>query len=297
MPTSFPGANDSFTEPAAPSSTPLDDDGGSGRIMVDNHEDLGHAIMAMQAQATLLAHSHNGVGRNGSKLAQANTHESPDTDSGSSAIHHTIGTGAGQGAAGNHSHSVSTVWPVGAVFITEVAGNPGSAPHSLPGTWTQITGTFIVAAGGTYTAGATGGDTTHTHICTHSSSSTHTHTSAATGSTGSHSHTCNTTGSSTFSHSHSSSQSTTAGDSVAEAPDTPDTTYVMISANHSHTSNSSSSTSHSHTVGSTGSDGTHSHTVAATDSEAAHTHTSTIASAANINLPAYLVVYMWYRSA
>lgn len=39
------------------------------------------------------------------KLAQANTHESPDTDSATTALHHTIGTGANQAAAGNHTHA------------------------------------------------------------------------------------------------------------------------------------------------------------------------------------------------
>lgn len=41
----------------------------------------------------------------GNKLAQANTHESPDTDSATSALHHTLGTGANQAAAGNHTHA------------------------------------------------------------------------------------------------------------------------------------------------------------------------------------------------
>jgi hypothetical protein len=38
------------------------------------------------------------------KLAQANTHESADTDSATTALHHTLGTGANQAAAGNHTH-------------------------------------------------------------------------------------------------------------------------------------------------------------------------------------------------
>ena len=37
------------------------------------------------------------------KLAQANTHEFPDTDSASTALHHTLGTGANQACAGNDS--------------------------------------------------------------------------------------------------------------------------------------------------------------------------------------------------
>jgi hypothetical protein len=37
------------------------------------------------------------------KFVQANTHESPDTDSATTALHHTIGTGANQACAGNDS--------------------------------------------------------------------------------------------------------------------------------------------------------------------------------------------------
>lgn len=61
-------------------------------------------------------HDHDGSPTQ--KLAQANTHQSPDTDSGTSSLHHTIGTGANQAAAGNHTH--------GGVSLTveEVDGSP-----------------------------------------------------------------------------------------------------------------------------------------------------------------------------
>ena len=296
MPTSFPGSNDSFSEPASPSSTPLDDDGGSGRIMVASHEDLGDAIMAMQGQATLLVHSHDGAtSRHGSKLVQANTHQSPDTDASTSALHHTIGTGANQGAAGNHSHSVAVVWPVGAVFITEIAGNPASSPHDLPGTWTAIEGNFLVAAGSTFTAGSTGGGTSHTHSATFSTTGSHSHTSANVANGGTHTHNTNSTGSSTFGHSHSSSSSSGSSDSVAE--DEGGSSYVTVNGSHDHSSGGANTSSHSHSVGDTSSDGTHAHTVAGTDTLGSHTHTSTINSAANINLPPHLAVYVWYRSA
>jgi len=39
------------------------------------------------------------------KLAQANTHESADTDTAPTSLHHTLGTGANQAAAGNHTHT------------------------------------------------------------------------------------------------------------------------------------------------------------------------------------------------
>lgn len=39
------------------------------------------------------------------KITQANSHQTPDTDSGTSSLHHTIGGGANQAAAGNHTHT------------------------------------------------------------------------------------------------------------------------------------------------------------------------------------------------
>ena len=40
-------------------------------------------------------------------LSQANSHASADTDTATTAIHHTLGTGANQAAAGNHTHSLT----------------------------------------------------------------------------------------------------------------------------------------------------------------------------------------------
>lgn len=106
MATDFPGADDVFTEPSSPGTTALSSAGTGSRNHTQHHRDLGDAIEAMQAQATLLVHSHDGsTARHGSKLAQANTHQSPDTDTGTGSLHHTIGTGANQAAAGNHTHT------------------------------------------------------------------------------------------------------------------------------------------------------------------------------------------------
>lgn len=40
---------------------------------------------------------------------QAGTHASPDTDTGTTALHHTLGTGANQAAAGNHNHTITAL--------------------------------------------------------------------------------------------------------------------------------------------------------------------------------------------
>lgn len=53
-------------------------------------------------------HSHDGTAHQGGKLAQANTHESPDTDDATTSIHHTIdatGASATKAAAANHGHT------------------------------------------------------------------------------------------------------------------------------------------------------------------------------------------------
>jgi hypothetical protein len=42
-------------------------------------------------------------------VTQANSHNSPDTDTGTSSLHHTLGTGANQAAGGDHSHLLSAL--------------------------------------------------------------------------------------------------------------------------------------------------------------------------------------------
>lgn len=296
MGTNFPSSDDVFTEPSAPASTPLGSAGDSARDMVDNHGDMGLAVMAMQAEATLLTHNHNGTTRNGSKLTQARTHQSPDTDTAVTALHHTIGTGANQGAAGNHTHGAPDVWPVHSIFITELAGDP-NAIHGLPGTWTQIQGFFIVAAGSVFTAGTTGGSTSHDHDATFSTTGAHAHSSPSVDAAGSHGHTSTTSGSSTFGHTHGSTSSSSStlsfryrGGGGASS---------MSYASHSHSSltagSSGSGTDHTHGVGNTQPASSHGHTVASMNSQGDHTHTSTISSSGHI--PPYLAVYVWERTA
>ena len=53
----------------------------------------------------------------------------------------------------------SKIWPVGSIYLSVNATNPGTL---FGGTWQQITGRFLLAAGGGYSAGATGGEASHT---------------------------------------------------------------------------------------------------------------------------------------
>jgi hypothetical protein len=60
--------------------------------------------MAVERNTALLNHDHSGVSGGTSRLFQINTHQSPDTDSSTSSLHHTLGSGSTQSAAGNHTH-------------------------------------------------------------------------------------------------------------------------------------------------------------------------------------------------
>ena len=60
---------------------------------------------------------------------------------------------------GGITNIADLVYPVGSIYISANSTNPSQL---FGGTWQQITGRFLLAAGGGYTAGATGGEATHT---------------------------------------------------------------------------------------------------------------------------------------
>lgn len=110
MPSNFPASDDTFIEPSAPETTPLSSAGSGNKSHVEHHRDLGDAMEKVQANVALKTHDHSGTGpRATPKLLQANTHQSSDTDSSPTALHHTIGTGPNQAAAGNHTHDASDI--------------------------------------------------------------------------------------------------------------------------------------------------------------------------------------------
>lgn len=93
---------------------------------VNTHDDV---------DASGTAHHHT-LGTGASQAAagnhthtQAQSHNSPDTDSATTALHHTIGTGANQAAAGNHTHTVTKTVRISHTF--------------------SISGTLAVASGAT----------------------------------------------------------------------------------------------------------------------------------------------------
>ena len=123
MGTNYPnGANngiDIFIEPSLPETTPLSSSGTGDRNHVEHHRDLGAAIVALEQNAAFKNHNHSGSGTTaqGNKIAWNNSHQSAsasanltaaqalaDTDDSVLSIHHTLGTGSTQAAAGNHTH-------------------------------------------------------------------------------------------------------------------------------------------------------------------------------------------------
>lgn len=105
----YPAAIDTFSVPTLPEGTSLSSSGTSTRNHTQSHDDLGKAVMALEANATPLAHNHSTTDGGGvwptSKLLQVNTHQSPDTDTLATSLHHTLGNGPTQAAAGNHAHN------------------------------------------------------------------------------------------------------------------------------------------------------------------------------------------------
>lgn len=301
MPTEFPTGTDNFTIPNSPGSTALSSAGTGSRNHVRHHQDLGDALEAMQAQATLLVHSHDGsTARHGSKLLQANTHESPDTDLLTTSIHHTLGHGATQAAPGDHAslpafsdtHAGAVAWPVGSIYMSTVAGNPSG---NFGGTWVQITDAFLIGAGGsyTYTGSTVANATTHNHtVADTSSDGSHSHTpSGGTSTTSTHTHTQGSTGSTAPSHSHT-------GTSSGTTQHTGGTSGGGITGleSHSHTIGTASGASHSHTGATTDAASGHSHTTtSATSTQSAHSHTVTASTVDH--LPPWLAVYTWKRTA
>jgi hypothetical protein len=105
----YPTSIDVFSVPSLPEDTSLSSAGTSTRDHTQSHADLGNAVMALETNASPLAHDHSdGDTENATwptpQLAQVNTHQSPDTDTAVMALHHTLGTTATQAAAGNHAH-------------------------------------------------------------------------------------------------------------------------------------------------------------------------------------------------
>ena len=114
---------------------------------------LGTIATAAAAAYALIAHGHSGT-TDGSKLAQANTHETPDTDAASGSLHHTVGTGATQAAAGNHAHG--GVYEPANSNIQSHIGNT-SNPHGVTAAQAGAPALSLISAAGVRFRGTAAG--------------------------------------------------------------------------------------------------------------------------------------------
>lgn len=162
--------------------------------------------------------------------------------------------------------ALQAVYPVGAIYMSTGSTNPGSVFGF--GTWSQLApGRMLMGAGGSYAPGSTGGSANATLV-------SHTHTATLTGTSGgagAHNHTVNDPG-----HAHGLGGAGSGGipfvGSVVGTYDkftVSNTTGISLNG-----------------VG----DHTHSLSVAGTTDASG-------SSATDANLPPYLVVYMWQRTA
>lgn len=189
----------------------------------------------------------------------------------------------------------NVVYPVGSIYMSVNSTNP---ENLFGGTWEELQGRFLLGRSSSHSAGSTGGEENHTLTPAEMPSHTHTgpsHTHSGPSHThvvGSHSHTAST--GSAGGHSHKinrakTSASGTAKYAIQDASSNPDDTYK----------NTKSAGAHTHTV-SVGGSGDLTTTAAGTGATGA-AGTGNTGSAggggSHNNMPPFLAVYMWKRTA
>ena len=159
--------------------------------------------------------------------------------------------------------SITDIYPIGSIYMSVNNTDPGTLFAGT--TWEQIKDTFLLSAGSTYTAGDTGGSATHGHTFTGSAVTSGGSSAANTGST-----TLSTNEIPAHAHWEQGVYHTDgAGGGSWD--------YAM--SQWKNTGNAGGGQSHSHTM--------------------AHTHSVTASGSVGSgnNMPPYLVVYMWKRTA
>lgn len=182
---------------------------------------------------------------------------------------------------------LNNVYPIGSIYMSVNSTDPGTL---FGGTWVQIQDTFLLAAGSTYTAGGTGGSAAHTHAYAH----THTTPTTTTGS-----HTLTTA--EIPAHTHGSKTLTGTMNPLAWTASASESGIISGSQNHTDRVGNAGSNwgdrkytiNATHEHSSVGGGGGHTHDQVTTTTDSQSTSTTSETS----NLPPYLTVYVWKRTA
>lgn len=208
------------------------------------------------------------------------------------------------------SSILDLVYPVGSIYMSTVNTSPASI---MGGTWTRIQDRFLLAAGSTYTAATTGGAATvtldstmipsHLHGVSITSGSVDiNHYHSGTSSTVDINHYHTGTADANGDHNHTlniQANVCVSGGSVDRVA------LTGITNTWSGAINSAGSHQHTFTTGYMSSNNTHAHTLTTGYMSANNTHTHSVSGntgntgggLAHENMPPYIVVYVWYRSA
>ena len=173
-----------------------------------------------------------------------------------------------------YNFDIDMIYPVGSIYMSVNNVSPGTF---LPGTtWEQIQDRFLLAAGSTYTAGGTGGSATTSLAETNLPSHNHSYTKPPSSTGGTSLSVANLPA---HYHQMRYSPGSTAGEG-----------YTWGGSKYSWTSATESS---SGMKGGGGTGSAHSHTITGSSTTTGNTGSGTAFS----NMPPYLTVYMWKRTA
>ena len=194
-----------------------------------------------------------------------------------------VDTNSGGGGGSGGGVSLSDVYPVGSIYMSVNNTDPGTL---FGGTWQSIPGRFLVGAGNNnasgnealnLTAGDTGGEKDHPLTASETAAKNHSHTYAKS-KTATDSHTL--TVSEIPAHKHNINERNNSGTSTGWSYMTENGKYAASGTR----------------IANTGGGGGHTHGIGTASATTSGNPTDANGTAHN-NLPPYLAVYMWKRTA
>ncbi len=191
----------------------------------------------------------------------------------------------------NSSTTKDEIYPVGSIYISMNSANPSTL---FGGTWERIKDTFILASGDSYAAGSTGGEATHTLTLAEIPSHAHTQQGTFTSGTQSANHTHDFTTGKAGVHSHRvaivHTGAENAGYGIELRNGYKDRIMVSTSPSNGYYTEAAGEHTHSGTTGNNKSNHTHNVTISGNTKNAG-------SGLAHNNMPPYIAVYMWKRTA